>query len=114
MAGGVYCSSTSGYVNSISGYNANTWYNLVVTYASNTITLYLNGVLQGTLTSTRAGTPNPLWYAVGYTDGTAGIYLGGVKNNFNGYIGPVKFYGAALNQSQITQNFNALRGRYGV
>jgi hypothetical protein len=76
--------------------------------------LYVNGVLQSTLNTYRQGTPSPLYYAVGYPDGV-GFYLGGAGNGyFQGMLGPVKFYSATLNQTQITQNFNAIRGRYGV
>ena len=114
MAGGVYNGSAGGYVQSTNTFSTSTWYNLVVTYASSVITLYVNGVSQGTLSTARASNPSPLYYAIGYPDGS-GAYLGGGGNAyFKGYIGAVKFYSTALNQSQITQNFNALRGRYGV
>jgi hypothetical protein len=114
LAGGVYNGSTGGYVQSTNTFSTNTWYNLVVTYASSVITLYVNGVSQGTLSTTRSTTPSPLYYAVGYPDGS-GTYLGNGGNAyFKGYIGAVKFYNAALNQTQITQNFTALRGRYGI
>jgi hypothetical protein len=108
MSGGVY----NGFVPSRSGYLANTWYNLVVTYASGVIRLYVNGVNQGSLNRTRITTPSVLYYAIGYPDFN-GMFLGGVKNYFNGYVGPVKFYSVALTQSEITQNFIALRWRYG-
>ena len=53
-------------------------------------------------------------YTGGYPDATNGMYLGGVKDYFKGYIGAVKLYSIGLTQAQVTQNFNALRGRYGV
>jgi len=33
---------------------------------------------------------------------------------FTGIIGPIQIYNRALTQSEITQNFNALRGRFGI
>ena len=116
MAGGVYNGSTGGYKASTNNYSSSTWYNLTFTAAAGAYNLYVNGIVQGSpLNTTRQTTPSPLYYAVGYPDGTAGIYLGGGGSNyFKGMIGPVKFYSTTLTQSQITQNFNALRGRFGV
>ena len=114
MAGGFYNGSTGGFIQSTANYSINTWYNLVVACNASTYYLYVNGVLQNTLSTTRQGTPSPLYYAIGYPDGFGG-YLGGAGNGyFAGYIGPVKLYSTALTQAQVTQNFNALRGRYGV
>ena len=41
-------------------------------------------------------------------------YLGGANGYWNGYVGPFKIYYSALTQEQVSQNFNAIRGRYGV
>jgi hypothetical protein len=112
--GGVYCSGTGGQVPSISAYANNTWYNAILTYTPNTITLYINGVSQGSITATRTSTPTPLYYVIGGPDSSAGYYLSGVTGYFNGYLGAVKLYSTALTQQQVTQNFNALRSRYGV
>ena len=60
-------------------YSANTWYNAVMTYTPGAITLYVNGVSQGTLNTSRAGPPSPLFYAFGYP-GSAPIYLGGCSS----------------------------------
>jgi hypothetical protein len=51
---------------------------------------------------------------MGKPDGAGGGYLNGVTNYFNGYIGAWKIYNRALTSTEVTQNFNALRGRYGV
>lgn len=47
-------------------------------------------------------------YAVGYNG------ISTTVENLNGNIGPIQIYNAALTQSQITQNFNAFRSRYGL
>ena len=115
MAGGFYNGSNGGYVQSTNNYSTNTWYNLTIACDASYYYFYVNGVLQGSpLNTYRSTTPSPLYYAVGYPDG-AGLYLGGAGNGyFSGYIGAAKFYSTALTQSQVTQNFNALRWRYGV
>ena len=40
--------------------------------------------------------------------------VGRSDNYWRGDIGSVAIYGQALNSDQIKQNFNALRGRYGL
>lgn len=40
--------------------------------------------------------------------------LSGNSQCWDGQIGPVYFYNRVLTQSEVTQNFNATRGRYGV
>jgi hypothetical protein len=44
-------------------------------------------------------------------DAPTGVSEGGF---FNGNVGNVQIYNRALTQAEITQNFNALRGRYGI
>ena len=39
---------------------------------------------------------------------------GGVNSFFNGNISSVKIYGIKLDSTQVTQNYNALKGRYGL
>jgi hypothetical protein len=45
---------------------------------------------------------------------TTGQYLGGVVGYFNGQIGAWKMYSKALSATEVSQNFQALRNRYGV
>lgn len=81
------------------------WHNYTVTRISGTIYVYKNGVnfnsavLNGTINSTSNLT-------VG-NDTTYGVY-------FAGNIPLVSFYNRALSQAEITQNFNALRSRFGL
>lgn len=109
---GVYPSS---YATAQSGWTANTWYNIVMTYngsASPTLRTYVNAVAGGTLLGTKAN-PGSTYLSMGKYD-NSGTYLNGVTNYFNGYIGSWKIYNAALTASQVTQNYNALRGRYSL
>lgn len=106
----------AGYATAQSGWSANTWYNIVMTYngaVSPTLRTYVNTVAGGTLLGAKSN-PGNTYLSMGKDDNTGGSYLNGVSNYFNGYIGAWKIYNAALTPAQVTQNFNALRGRYGV
>ena len=110
---GVY---DTGYATAQSGWNNTTWYNIVTTYnGSAGISTYVNAVAGGTLAGVKqnpggAGT----FLSLGKDDGVGGAYLNDVVDYFNGYIGAWKIYNSALTAQEVTQNFNALRGRYGV
>lgn len=81
---------------------SNQWCQLAITRDSSTTILYQNGNLIGS-TSRTPNTPNP--YRFSYGDFAIGA-AGNVSN--------MMFYTRALTQAEITQNFNALRGRYGI
>ena len=109
---GVY---PAGYATAQAGWSANTWYNIVMTYngsTSPTLRTYVNTVAGGTLLGAKQN-PGSTYLSMGKYDG-GGNYLNGVSNYFNGYIGAWKIYNAALTAAQVAQNFNALRGRYGL
>lgn len=110
---GVY---PAGYATAQQGWTANTWYNIVMTYngaASPTLRTYVNTVPGGTLLGAKQNPPTGTYLSMGRYDG-GGNYLNGVANYFNGYIGAWKIYNAALTPAQVTQNFNSLRGRFGL
>lgn len=67
---------------------------------------YVNGALVGSLNFT--GTPNT---GNGLLIGR-GFYSGVV--NFAGYVAFVRYYNRALTAQEVRQNFNALRGRFGI
>jgi hypothetical protein len=90
----------------------NTWYLLTfisqITNTSGTTKLYVNDT---EYISTQHGTDT-------YNE-TNTLYLGyignGVGSNYlNGKIGACYFYTKGLNSSEIAQNFNATKGRYGL
>ncbi len=85
--------------------SSNTWYHLCVTYSGGSITYYLNGVSDGTTSRTFTASNGPTY--ISSWAYSAGYFV-------NGYISSVLFYNTALTASKISQNFNALRGRYGV
>jgi hypothetical protein len=82
----------------------NNWQHMVATYDGTTLRLYRNGVF---ITST-AATGN-------ITNATTSVQIGRRDvNYFNGQIPVAKIYNTALTATQVAQNFQALRGRYGV
>jgi hypothetical protein len=76
--------------------------------SSNTVKLYINGVLDSTfvLTKTVKFTSRPV--VLGRWDYQYNYYY------FNGKIPVAKAYNRALSAADVTQNFNAVRGRYGI
>ena len=87
----------------------NKWNNLVATFDGTNKRIYTNGVLRGT-SATLTGT------IVQNTTGIAaiGIIPDFVNYAFNGRIAITSIYNRALSAAEILQNFNALRGRYGI
>ena len=90
--------------------NTNTWYYVCHTYNYTTknSVLYLNGVAVSTSTRTQ-----DLISSVGSTGPIVGYYgLGG--SYWNGKISAVHVHNRDLTADEVTQNFNALRRRYGI
>lgn len=92
-------------------YQLNTWYNLVGTWSSGSLTsLYTNGILtNGTRTGQGAQTT--------LINGNTNLFIGsraGTSFQFAGRISNVNIYTRALTAAEIQQNFNALRGRFGI
>jgi hypothetical protein len=89
----------------------NTINNAVTTYDGSTLNLYLNGVL-----STSLSLSVTLVYP---TTGNMNVQIGrwgyaGFLRNFAGNIYNTSIYNRALSAAEVSQNFNALRGRYGI
>lgn len=96
-----------------SAYTTNNWYylTLVFNYTTSSQLFYVNGILQGT--------ENPISY--GSSGASNYLFLGqsnpGADNTgmFNGRYGSFKIYtNKALTASEILQNYNATKGRYGL
>jgi hypothetical protein len=87
---------------------ANQWYHFVISITSSGSTGYCNGVSQGTTVQTI--TSNTI----------ADYHIGRRSNNsaaefMNGRIAFIRAYqNKALSADEVLQNFNALRGRYGI
>ena len=90
------------------------WYHIVMSYdvtASPTLKTYVNGTFVGS-TDGAKGNPGTTYLTMG-APGNDYINISGTPY-FNGYIGAWKIYNRGLSAAEVTQNYNALRGRYGV
>jgi hypothetical protein len=85
----------------------NQWFNFTGTYDKTNVKIYINGVLSTTRVETKT-----------MYQSTADFYIGTINSSaqypLNGKIANVQVYNRALSQDEITQNFNATRGRYGI
>jgi len=92
---------------SVGSYTANTWTHVAYSYNNTTgaVVGYLNGQRIATGTATKQW-PSNIFYTTG----------GGMNpyGNFTGRIGAFKAYSSVLTDAQVSQNFNALRGRFGI
>jgi len=89
-----------------------TWYQIVYVWtnvAANTLQTFVNGVSIGSVShgfSSILNSGNPLYI---------GSYNGGEYSQwFDGKIGITRLYNAALTSSQVLQNFNADKSKYGL
>jgi len=82
----------------------NTWYNLCLTRSGNLYTLYRNGSVFGSFSSGNVYNRGP---------NILGKNVNIVSTEFwGGHYGVVLCYNKALTAAEVTQNFNALKGRY--
>jgi hypothetical protein len=89
-----------------------TWYQVVGVWtniATNSFALYVNGSLIGSNSHSFASIKNT----------TSPLYLGSFNGGqfsqwLNGRMGIVRIYNSALTGSQVSQNFNADKSKYGL
>ena len=107
-----WTNGTSNAITNSAALNDNMWHNITTTFNSGTHNLYVDGyyITQRTGLSLNAYT-GTYYYMIGA--GAAGS-RGLGTNYFSGSISNFNFYNRALSASEISQNFNALRGRYGI
>ena len=83
--------------------NVGNWYNLVWVNTSGSMVMYVNGVADSnsfTSTTSNGGPINCIgknW-----------------ANSFNGRVATTQIYNRVLSQQEVLQNYNALKGRYGL
>jgi hypothetical protein len=85
--------------------SVNNWHHIVGTYNGTTLTLYRNGSSVGTPATTTGNITNT---SKSLTVGVRG------GNYFGGRISNAKIYNRALTATEITQNYNALKHRFGL
>lgn len=118
---GVYCQQQSTSLNNYTwGYGngtswgtgctfslaSNQWHHLVLTKDSTYNKVYVNGSLTNTVATNGAAVNGGFNFCFG-RDYASSRY-------FNGNISSGKLYNRALSSAEVAQNFNALRGRYGI
>ena len=90
----------------------NAWYQYVRLYnGSNTAYAYVNKVKSSPDTSIVWSTPSPGWYlSFGQSDSTS--FATSVR--FQGKLGVIRLYNRVLSQSEINQNYDATKSKYGL
>lgn len=98
------------YASTFSGAAYDTWYVLIGTYDGTTNSLYINGNLVESTAVVKSGIPDSSAWAIG-----GSIAFGGNNGSYGaGNIPFVKIYNRALTASEVAQNFEACRGRFGI
>ncbi len=95
------------YTNFALSFGNNQWFNFTATYDKTNVKIYINGVLSVTRAETKT-----------MYQSTADFYLGAINTSsqypLNGKIANVQVYNRALSATEVQQNFEAFRGRYGL
>ena len=104
--GKIRFTGAAGIVTSTSAPTVGAWSHAAITRADNTISVYINGVLENTGITTHT-----------FSD-YAKVTIGANRPRstfYKGDISQVQIYkGKALSSDEVQQNFNALRSRFGV
>jgi len=82
------------------------WHNFVFTFTGSTAKIYINGILQGTMSFSRpANAAQPLYIGSGFFDDRT--FWGGISQF-------LVYKGKCLTDIEVLQNFNAVKVRYGL
>ena len=104
---GMYANDTDFTVSTSTG----NWYNIVCTYSNSspfTKQLYINGVAQtGTTQQTQSAYTGTGTFRLGATYSSGGQYG-------NGSYAGMKMYNRILSATEVLQNYNAQKGRFGI
>jgi len=88
---------------------ANTYYHVLYSWNGSTVSVYLNGNLEATVST---GSVNTL--SSGTTHRGIGSRYSGGGHNWAGLIDVVKFYNRALTAAEVSQNFKAYKKRFNL
>ena len=107
---------------SVDSLSANRWYNLASTYNGNSsdsgFVLYLNGEVLQSSAFGQDGAYTAMQRASDPSELTIGSVLDEGATSFQGYlngkVSQASVYNRALTASEVLQNYNATRGRYGI
>ena len=92
---------------SLGSVNTNTWNNVIITWNGSAGRGYFNGVDRGALNNALQGM-QVSGYTIGATAGGASAHL------FEGNISLARVYNRALTASEISQNYEAVKSRFGL
>ena len=91
-------------------YDDGVWHNIVGRVDGNNVTLFVDGIERAAVTSGMQSV----------TDNTAAFTIGGFSVGFaggffmDGNVAQVSFYRRSLDSDEILQNYNAMKGRFGL
>lgn len=88
----------------------NTWYHLIGTYDGSTVNLYVNGKFNTSLNYVGTAASGGEIRIARRWDDVANVS----SNFFSGDISQVKIYNRALNSTEVLQNYNAIKTRFGI
>ncbi len=103
-----YFHTGQGVIEMSAGITTNTWYNAVMTYDST------NGTVKFYLNSNLLGTGNAGGYNSSSFTGVIGDEDNSFTTPFNGNISQTKMYNRVLSSTEILQNFDATKTRFGL
>lgn len=98
-------STTTRYSSVIAHENSTNWFNIAITFDSGVKKMYVNGVLKRT---------DNVPHTIDNTNYNLTVSEGFTWQSFIGYVPALRYYKRVLSDSEVKQNFNALRGRYGL
>jgi hypothetical protein len=90
--------------------NTSNWYQIVGTYVSGDRRVYINGVMVNSDANTGTIQTN----SGGMSIGAFGGYSGGRGYYYNGNLAICRVYNKVLSPSEILQNYNATKTRFGL
>jgi hypothetical protein len=103
---GTWLGGTNTFYGSASDWSENTWYHIVLSKVSGVYTIYRNGTSYGQVTNaSNISSPGVPWRIGSRANGLLG---------WAGSISVARMYNVGLTAAEVSQNFNALRGRYGI
>jgi hypothetical protein len=92
------------------GVNTSSWFQVVGTFITGSRKLYVNGILKNSDSATGTIATNN----GGMSIGAYGGYSGGRSYYYDGNIAIVRVYNKELLASEVLNNYNALKGRFGL
>jgi hypothetical protein len=101
-----YMESQGGYIRSAGNSFLNSWNHIVATYNSTSRAIYINGVLK-TTSNASGNVPNGNILNIGAYQNQS-IYT------INGRMPIMRIYNKGLTDSEVLQNYNAQKGRFGL